>query len=174
MGCCPRRKVDGPAAAFVSDIDFFLFTAPFCEVEKPSRDAQGKPIACAEDGGGQRRAQSRANFGACDASNSEIPSASCRCSSALTGHILLDSLLCTMSPVSKPHRDIKVHVPRHNSQRIGPLMTASVEAIAREERVRVDVSQTALEPSSALAQAIVRDVHIYSRVLGGYNKRIHM
>ncbi|TFK94104.1 hypothetical protein K466DRAFT_593925 [Polyporus arcularius HHB13444] len=59
-----------------------------------------------------------------------------------------------MSPVSKPHRDIKVHVPRHNSQRIGPLMTASVEAIAREERVRVDVSQTALEPSSALAQAI--------------------
>lgn len=40
-------------------------------------------------------------------------------------------------------------------------MTASVEAIAREERVRVDVSQTALEPSSALAQAIVRDAHIY-------------
>ena len=60
-----------------------------------------------------------------------------------------------MSPSTKPHRDLKVNVPRHNSLRIGPVLTANVEAVAREERIRVDVSQTALEPTSALAQAIV-------------------
>ena len=60
-----------------------------------------------------------------------------------------------MSPSTKPTRNLKVNVPRHNSQRIGPLLTASVEAVAREDGIRVDVSQTALEPSSALAQAIV-------------------
>ncbi|KAI9060642.1 hypothetical protein FKP32DRAFT_1656085 [Trametes sanguinea] len=59
-----------------------------------------------------------------------------------------------MSPTTKPHRDLKVKVPKHNSQRIGPLLTASVEAVAHSERVRVDVRQTALEPASALAQAI--------------------
>ncbi|TBU48866.1 hypothetical protein BD309DRAFT_1015280 [Dichomitus squalens] len=59
-----------------------------------------------------------------------------------------------MSPSTKPTRNLKVNVPRHNSQRIGPLLTASVEAVAREDSIRVDVSQTALEPSSALAQAI--------------------
>ena len=60
-----------------------------------------------------------------------------------------------MSPTTKAHRDLKVRVPRHDSQRIGPLMTASVEAVARQEAVRVDIRQTALEPTSALAQAIV-------------------
>ena len=60
-----------------------------------------------------------------------------------------------MSPSTKRQRDLKVNVPRHNSQRIGPLLTASVEGVAREDGVRVDVSQTALEPTSALAQAIV-------------------
>ncbi|KAI0926070.1 hypothetical protein AcV5_008634 [Taiwanofungus camphoratus] len=59
-----------------------------------------------------------------------------------------------MSPSTKPARDIKVHVPRHNSQRIGPAGTATIEALAREQRVRVDVRQTAYDPSSALAQAI--------------------
>ncbi|KAI0775205.1 hypothetical protein BD413DRAFT_471872 [Trametes elegans] len=59
-----------------------------------------------------------------------------------------------MSPTTKPHRDLKVNVPRHNSQRIGPVLTSHVETVAHEDRVRVDVSQTALEPTSALAQAI--------------------
>ncbi|KAH9903029.1 hypothetical protein C8Q73DRAFT_661898 [Cubamyces lactineus] len=59
-----------------------------------------------------------------------------------------------MSPTTKPHRNLKVKVPRHNSQRIGPLLTSHVETVAHEERIRVDVRQTALEPTSALAQAI--------------------
>ncbi|KAI8980190.1 hypothetical protein BD414DRAFT_421190 [Trametes punicea] len=59
-----------------------------------------------------------------------------------------------MSPTAKPHRDLKVQVPRHNSQRIGPLLTSAVERVAYSDRVRVDVRQTALEPQSALAQAI--------------------
>ncbi|KAH9945458.1 uncharacterized protein BXZ73DRAFT_38327 [Epithele typhae] len=59
-----------------------------------------------------------------------------------------------MARSTKPHRDIKVRVPRHNSQRIGPVLTANVEAVAREKRIRVEVKQTALEPTSALAQAI--------------------
>ncbi len=62
----------------------------------------------------------------------------------------------TMSPTTKSHRNLKVNVPRHDSQRIGPLLTASVETIAHQQRVRVDIRQTALEPTSALAQAIVR------------------
>ncbi|KAI0787701.1 hypothetical protein C8Q74DRAFT_1196016 [Fomes fomentarius] len=59
-----------------------------------------------------------------------------------------------MSPTTKSHRNLKVNVPRHDSQRIGPLLTASVETIAHQQRVRVDIRQTALEPASALAQAI--------------------
>ena len=46
-------------------------------------------------------------------------------------------------------------MPRHNSQRIGPVLTANVEAVARSKKIRVDVKQTALESTSALAQAIV-------------------
>ncbi|KAI0755770.1 pyridoxal phosphate-dependent transferase [Fomes fomentarius] len=59
-----------------------------------------------------------------------------------------------MSPTAKSHRNLKVNVPRHDSQRIGPLLTASLEIIAHQQRVRVDIRQTALEPTSALAQAI--------------------
>ncbi|KAI0749360.1 hypothetical protein C8Q80DRAFT_1101027 [Daedaleopsis nitida] len=59
-----------------------------------------------------------------------------------------------MSPSTKPQRNLKVNVPRHNSQRIGPVLTANVERVASEQRVRVDIRQTALEPTSALAQAI--------------------
>ncbi|TCD69369.1 hypothetical protein EIP91_007925 [Steccherinum ochraceum] len=58
-----------------------------------------------------------------------------------------------MSP-SKTSRDIKVKVPRHNSQRIGPALTGQVESLAREQNVRVDVRQTAYEPQNILAQAI--------------------
>ncbi|KAH8099958.1 hypothetical protein BXZ70DRAFT_196022 [Cristinia sonorae] len=59
-----------------------------------------------------------------------------------------------MSPSNKPARDIKVSVPRHNSQRIGPALTAQIEALAREQRIRVDIRQTAYEPTNILAQAI--------------------
>ncbi|KAI0635923.1 hypothetical protein C8Q77DRAFT_1100436 [Trametes polyzona] len=59
-----------------------------------------------------------------------------------------------MSPTTKPVRDLKVRVPRHNSQRIGPVLTANVDSVAHAARTRVDVRQTALEPTSALAQAI--------------------
>ena len=63
-----------------------------------------------------------------------------------------------MSPSTKAARDIKVHVPRHNSQRIGPALTAQVETVAREQNARVDIRQTAYEPTNILAQAIVRSV----------------
>ncbi|EIW57540.1 uncharacterized protein TRAVEDRAFT_48578 [Trametes versicolor FP-101664 SS1] len=59
-----------------------------------------------------------------------------------------------MSPSTKPERVLKVRVPRHNSQRIGPVLTSHVETVAHNERTRADVRQTALEPTSALAQAI--------------------
>lgn len=81
-----------------------------------------------------------------------------------------------MSP-SKPTRNIRVHVPRHNSQRLGPAGTVHVEILARKRRLRVDVRQTAYEPTSAIALAIVRspvffcclDAH---RSLGVSGKRI--
>lgn len=66
-----------------------------------------------------------------------------------------------MSPTTKPVRNIKVKVPRHNSQRLGPAVTAQVESLSRERRVRVDVRQTAYEPSSALAQAIVNILFLF-------------
>lgn len=58
-----------------------------------------------------------------------------------------------MSP-SKPTKDIKVQVPRHNSQRLGPAVTAEVESLAHQQHTLVDVRQTAYDPTSALAQAI--------------------
>ncbi|TFK47781.1 hypothetical protein OE88DRAFT_1738311 [Heliocybe sulcata] len=58
-----------------------------------------------------------------------------------------------MSP-GKPARTIKVHVPRHNSQRIGPALTNQVQTLAKEQRLRADVQQSAPDHSSALALAI--------------------
>lgn len=74
---------------------------------------------------------------------------------ALTSAELRTDWSFNMSPTTQPVRNIKVKVPRHNSQRIGPAVTAQVETLAREAKVRVDVRQTAYESSSALAQAIV-------------------
>lgn len=65
-----------------------------------------------------------------------------------------------MSPSSRPVRDVKVLVPRHNSQRLGPATIQQVEVIARKERKRVDVRQTASDPSSILAQAIVSETSL--------------
>ncbi len=61
-----------------------------------------------------------------------------------------------MSPTKKRVKKIKVHVPRHNSQRIGPALTAQIETIAKEKRIRTDVRQPTNEVSSAIAIAIVR------------------
>ena len=61
-----------------------------------------------------------------------------------------------MSPSKKRIKSIKVHVPRHNSQRIGPALTAQIERIAKEKRLRTDVRQPTNEISSAIAIAIVR------------------
>ncbi|KAI0303746.1 hypothetical protein B0F90DRAFT_1708679 [Multifurca ochricompacta] len=59
-----------------------------------------------------------------------------------------------MSPSKKRAKNIKVHVPRHNSQRIGPALTAQIEALAKEKRIRTDVRQPTNEISSAIALAI--------------------
>ncbi|KAI0694611.1 hypothetical protein BC835DRAFT_998515 [Cytidiella melzeri] len=59
-----------------------------------------------------------------------------------------------MSPTKTPARDIKVRVPRHNSQRIGPTFTAHVESLAKKQKKRVDIRQTAYDPTSIFAQAI--------------------
>ena len=68
----------------------------------------------------------------------------------------LPTLTPTMSPSKKRIKKIKVHVPRHNSQRIGPALTAQIERIAKEKRLRTDVRQPTNEVSSAIAIAIVR------------------
>jgi hypothetical protein len=61
----------------------------------------------------------------------------------------------TMSPSKKRVKNIKVHVPRHNSQRIGPALTAQIETLAKEKRVRTDVRQPTNEATSTIALAIV-------------------
>ena len=61
----------------------------------------------------------------------------------------------TMSPSKRRVKNIKVHVPRHNSQRIGPALTAQIETIAKEKRLRTDVRQPTNEATSAIALAIV-------------------
>ncbi len=75
-----------------------------------------------------------------------------------------------MSPSTKPERVLKVRVPRHNSQRIGPVLTSHVETVAHNERTRVDVRQTALEPTSALAQAIVSTTPYVEVKTAGLNR----
>ncbi|KAI0027146.1 hypothetical protein K488DRAFT_91237 [Vararia minispora EC-137] len=58
-----------------------------------------------------------------------------------------------MAPI-RPVRNIKVHVSRHNSQRIGPALTAQVELLAKQQSIRTDIRQPTNEPSSTIAQAI--------------------
>jgi hypothetical protein len=60
-----------------------------------------------------------------------------------------------MARSTKRTKTIKVHVPRHNSQRIGPALTAQIETIAKEKRIRTDVRQPTNEATSAIALAIV-------------------
>ncbi|KAI9455998.1 hypothetical protein F5148DRAFT_984587 [Russula earlei] len=59
-----------------------------------------------------------------------------------------------MSPSKKRVKNIKVHVPRHNSQRIGPALTAQIETIAKEKRIRTDVRQPTNEATSSIALSI--------------------
>ncbi|KAJ3536451.1 hypothetical protein NM688_g6834 [Phlebia brevispora] len=75
--------------------------------------------------------------------------------SAICEHVAVYSFAFTaMSPYKGKVKNIRVHVPRHNSQRIGPLLTTQVEDLARKQKKRVDVRQTAYDPSSILAQAV--------------------
>ena len=60
-----------------------------------------------------------------------------------------------MAPTTKRMKNIKVHVARHNSQRIGPALTAKVGELAKEQKLRADLRQPTNEPSSTIAQAIV-------------------
>ena len=60
-----------------------------------------------------------------------------------------------MSPTKKRVKTVKVHVPRHNSQRIGPALTAQIEKVAKEKRIRTDVRQPTNEATSSIALAIV-------------------
>lgn len=55
-----------------------------------------------------------------------------------------------MAP-SKATKDIRVKVPRHNSQRINTKLSTEVKNHARMQMVLVDTTQ----PSSRLTQAIV-------------------
>jgi hypothetical protein len=55
-----------------------------------------------------------------------------------------------MAP-SKPPRILTLKVSRHNSQKLTPKLAAEVKQQAKEDALRVDVTQ----PSSKLAQAIV-------------------
>jgi len=46
-----------------------------------------------------------------------------------------------MAPVNRPPRSIKVKVPRHNAQRIGPKLSAHIIAKAGSEKLRLDLTQ---------------------------------
>ena len=72
-----------------------------------------------------------------------------------------------MARSTKRTKTIKVHVPRHNSQRIGPALTAQIETIAKEKRIRTDVRQPTNEATSAIALAIVCLHTILFRFLSG-------
>lgn len=67
-----------------------------------------------------------------------------------------------MSPTKRRVKNIKVHVPRHNSQRIGPALTAQIEKLANVKRIRTDVRQPTNEVSSTIALAIVRPHSTYA------------
>ena len=79
-----------------------------------------------------------------------------------------------MSPSKKRVKNIKVHVPRHNSQRIGPALTAQIETVAKEKRIRTDVRQPTNEATSSIALAIVGShfqstlYALFTRVIGKF------
>ena len=59
---------------------------------------------------------------------------------------------------AQPAGDIKVQVPRHNTQPISKKLCAEVEAIAKSDRVQTDIHPSQ-SPTNELAQAIVSDLY---------------
>lgn len=90
--------------------------------------------------------------------------AGCPMTCSLFTHIVYycSSTRHAMSP-STPTKDLKLNVPRHNTQRIGPMLTGAVQAVAREQKIKTDLRQSGHDPGSALAIAVVG----YSSGFGG-------
>jgi hypothetical protein len=57
-----------------------------------------------------------------------------------------------MAPVTKPVKNISIHVPRHNAQRIGNKLNAEVKNLAKQRSILVETYQTTPD----LASAVVR------------------
>jgi len=62
-----------------------------------------------------------------------------------------------MAPVTKPVKVIRIHVPRHNAQRIGNKLNAEVKKIAKQRAIVVETHQT----NPDLAPAAVRDWFLF-------------
>lgn len=65
---------------------------------------------------------------------------------------------------SKPAKTLKISVPRHNAQRIGPSLTAEIHSLARQESILVQLPPPVQEqPSSAGPSAVRIFKAIHSR-----------
>lgn len=75
-----------------------------------------------------------------------------------------------MSP-SRPPTNTKVHVPRHNTARIGPALTAQITSLATEQGIRTDLRQSNHDPSSTMALAIESASDWNSRLIAARAER---
>lgn len=66
---------------------------------------------------------------------------------------LMQSYILEMAPVTKSAKVIRIHVPRHNAQRIGNKLNAEVKKLAKQRAIAVETCQT----NPDLASAAVRN-----------------